>query len=501
LGGFSVTTQWDPPAPANAGGLRGVWLKHRDPLLRARLQDDEWTALREVMEHYSPHGVLRAFTTYFRPGAGLPMYVGHGQYLDFDYVLRRLLGLSGLETGIGGQIYGGGKGYDLFGMVASSIGESVERVLGAFAFVDAASQVVYGSYNELTRRGLPCLHPEQMPVFAPEQLSTSELFEPWTEDSWLGWVAGTRLRSGAEVYVPAQLVLLFYLRAEGEPVIGLAPSGGLASHINRTEALYHGILELFERDGVNLRWYCGVPLDRIVLDRPLRDPRLRRLLKSLYQAPDEVSFYYHNLDLTDYPVITAKTFAPWFRRYSYSAGGGVAPDAEAAMLSALTEFSQAERSLKVSLMAPDWEFSYAFGRLFNIAEDATPEQFANYIQAIPFYGYPGNQAKLDRYLNGGRELPLSKLPTASDMSLPTRWDRLMAFLATRGWDPIVFDFSPPEFTQTALVKVVIPELSPPYPPSAPGLGHPRYANVPYEAGYRDRPLTFPDLVSDPLPYP
>lgn len=489
-----------PEAPRSRG-LTGQWWNHRDPLQRSRLADQERVALHEVMEHYSPHGVLRAFTTYFRPGCGMPMYVGHGQYLDFDNVLRRLTGLSGLETGLSTQIYGGGKGYDLFGMVASSVGESVERMLSASTFVDSASEVVYGSYRELTGRGMPCLHPEQMPLFAPEQLAAHHIFEPWTEDSHLGWVAGTRLRSGSQVYLPAQLVLLFYLRTEGESIIGMAPSGGLASHINRTEALYHGIVELIERDGLNLRWFTGIPLDRVVVDRPPRDRRLRRLLAALDRAPEDVRFYYHNLDLPDFPVITAKSFAPWFQRYGYAAGAGVAPDIEAAMVSALTEFAQAERSLKICLAAPDWEFSFAFGRMFSIAEDATGEQFANYIQSIPFYGYPGNQAKLEHYLTGGKELPLSELPAMTDHSLPARWDRLMSTLRAQDWDPIVFDFAPAEFTQTALVKVVIPELTPPYPQSAPSLGHPRYAHLPQQAGYRDRPLETADLATDPLPYP
>ncbi|GAA4710249.1 YcaO-like family protein [Phytohabitans rumicis] len=485
----------------NRSRLRGDWLNHRDPLLRPRLSDGERAALREVMALYSPYGLLRTFTTYFRPGPGLPMYVGHGQYLDLDHVLRRLLGLSGVETGIGSQIYGGGKGYDLFGMLASSVGESVERVLGALAFLDLTDQVVHGTYRDLTARGLTCVHPEQMPIFAPEQLATSPIYQPWTEDSPLGWIAGTRLRSGATVYVPAQLALLLYVRGPEEPLIGLAPSGGLASHINRTEALYHGIVELFERDGINLRWYCGIPLDRIVLDRPARDRRLRRLLGHLDRSPDQVGFYYHNLDLEEFPVITAKAFTPWFTRYRYAAGCAVAPDIDTALLSALTEFAQAERSMKLSLLAPQWEFSHAFARLFDIAEDATSEQFVNYIQAIPYYGYAGNEAKLDAYLNGGREVPLSSLPTMDDRSLDARWDRLMGVLAARGWDPIVFDLSPPQFRHTALVKVMIPELSPPYPQSAPGLGHPRYAHTAHESGHRPAPVPFTDLVRAPLPYP
>lgn len=483
-------------------GLRGEWINHTDHLARPRLSDEEHRAFGEVLRHYGPYSVFRAFTTYFRAGSGMPMYVGHGQYFDFDHVLGRLLGLSGLSTGFGGQIYGGGKGHDLFGMTASSLGEAVERVLGAIACVELRRELLTGSYRDLAGRGLTCLHPDEAPIFAPEQYAAeADKFEQWAEDTRLGWVPGRRLLSGEQVYVPAQLVMLFYARDEEEPRIGLAPSGGLASHINAWESLFHAILELFERDAVNLRWHARIPLDRIVLDRPIRSKPLRRLLETAEGAPSPIRFFHHNLDLEEYPVVTVKQFDPAFRRYGYYAGGGVADDVEEAMLSALTEFSQAERSLKICLAAPDWEFSSAFSRQFHIDEDATPEQFTNYIQVIPYYGYEESRHRLDWYLDDGGEVPLSTLPTVADRSPTRRWEQLRALLRARGWDPIVFDLTPPQFEQTRLVKVVMPQLSPPYPPSAPGLGHPRYAEVPLAAGRTDHPLTYAELNHAPLPYP
>ncbi|UYQ60642.1 YcaO-like family protein [Streptomyces peucetius] len=491
-----------PPAGARTPTLHSEWLNHRDRLLKPSLNDVEFGAINEVLDHYHPHGPLRTFTTYFRSGLGKPMYVAHGQYFDLDHVMSRLLELPGLSTGFGGQVYGGGKGHDLFGTTASSVGEAVERVLGSLAYLTYMDRILNGSYRTLTGKGIPCLHPEEFPVFAPEQLATDPLYEAWTEDTELGWIAGHRLRSGEEVYVPAQLVMLFYLHGPDEPMIGLAPSGGLASHISRRDALWHGVLELFERDAVNLRWYGGVPLDRVVIDRPLKNRALRRLLETAGEQPGEIGFYLHNLDLHDYPVLTAVERDGWLRRYSYFAGGGVSDDTEEAMLSALTEYSQAERSLRISLATPDWEFTEAFGRQFAIGKDAQAADFTNYIQVIPFYGFEENRDRVSWFYDGGEEIPLSELPRRRAGEAPERrWDALMGLLAERGWDPIAFDFSLPQFRHTSLMKVVMPELSPPYPPQAPGLGNPRYGRVPFEAGRRERPLTFEDLNTNPLPYP
>ena len=52
---------------------------HRRPVVKPSLTGAEERALAEVEQLYSPYGVLRMFTTYFRPGPGLPMHVGHGQ--------------------------------------------------------------------------------------------------------------------------------------------------------------------------------------------------------------------------------------------------------------------------------------------------------------------------------------------------------------------------------------------------------------------------------------
>ena len=483
-------------------GYSSYILNHCQSFLPSRMSMEEASAINEMLSLYSPYGALRTFTTYFRPGSGLPMYVGHGQYFDFDYVMRRVLGLSGLSTGFGTQVYGGGKGHDLFGMLASSIGEGIERVLGSFAYLAYQDRFKYGSYKDLKNLKLNPIHPSLVEILAPEQYEDpNNLFDIWTEDTILGWIPGNRLFSNEEVWVPAQLVMMFYFRNADEPSIGLAPSGGLANHISKKEALYHGICELFERDAVNIRWYSKIPLDQIVIDRPIDHPKLRRLLKSCEQNPGDLKFFYHNLDTNDFPVVTALQFDKWYSRYGYYAGGGVGNDIEQVMLSSMTEFSQAERSLKICLTTNNWEFSDAFANMFDIREDAQREEFNNFIQVMPYYGYQTNQEKASWYFQGGNDVPLSSLLTSQDKSLKSRWNFLEDVLHRHGWDPVIFDFTPSGMKHTSLMKVFMPELSAPYPPSAPGLGHSRYYTLPVETGHATTPRKFEELTSDPLPYP
>jgi ribosomal protein S12 methylthiotransferase accessory factor YcaO len=127
-------------------------------------------------------------------------------------------------------------------------------------------------------------------VFSDDQYADPHFqFDRWEEDSYLGWIPGRRLFSGEEIYVRAQLVLFIHYRQEDEPRIGVAPSGGLASHVDDRQAICHAVTELIERDAVNLRWHGRVPLDRIVMDVEPADRELRRALKRLeanVAAPD-----------------------------------------------------------------------------------------------------------------------------------------------------------------------------------------------------------------------
>ena len=386
-------------------------------------------------------------------------------------------------------------------MLASSLGEGVERVVGAMAHFMGRAEQQIGSFDELTRRGLRCLAPEDVPLFSERQYNQPDfIYDRFTRQAPVAWIEGRRLISGESIWVPSQLVEMLHLVHGGEAIVGYAASGGLSCHVSSDLAIFHGITELIERDAINLRWYLRIPPDEIVFDRTPEDGRLAGLNRDLQGLPGRQRYFYHSLDIPEVPVVTVIELDPWLSSLSYSAGGGVDTDAEIAILKALTEFGQTERTLRMSVLAPDRAVSAAVERMFTVSEDTTADEIALFIQVIGFYGYRQNRTKLDWYLRDNPPKPLSELAHDGGRTTRARLTSLLDVLSRLGIDPIVFDFTPPHLTSLALMKVFIPELTQPFLQSKPMLGHPRFGAVADRYGRPLRDGTEVHCV-DPLPYP
>lgn len=484
--------------------LTREYISRGSEVLGYRLDTVAHDAVEEMLHQYSPTGgPVRKVITYNGCSPMMPVSVGHCEYYDFDYILQRLSGLSSLDTGVQKTLFAGGKGPDLFSMFVSSLGETVERVLGGLYFFERATEGHrFGSYRQLTSSGLRCLGPDEMPLFAPEQYADPDcLFEPYREDSLLGWIEGERLRSGEKIWVPSQLVELVYTLDPEESVIGYSASGGLASHISWKEALFHGITELIERDAANVRWYAGIAPERIVFDRPFRNRRLQRLFDQTMSVPGEMGFYLHSVDIPEVPVITAIKIEQWLRRASYNAGGGGDVDIDTAIHKSLNEYGQSERTMMLSIMAPERIFARGVTRMFDMHPDDPISKIEVFFQIISYYGYRQNNSKLDWYLQGNQQVNLSDLPAVTFPTLEDKFDYLMGVLDRHSLDPIVFDMTPTGMTNCRLVKVFIPELTQPFLQSKPILGHPRFAEAARLLGRGEHDLPVSALTSDPLPYP
>lgn len=486
-------------APSPPTGLSSTHVSRGSEAFAYRLDGRSQRSFEDLLSLYHPiSGPVRKVVTYFGSGGSFHVNVGHSEYYDLDAVYASLTGVPSLDTGTDGTLFGGGKGFAIGDMFASSLGEAVERVVGSLAIYLGKADQVMGTARELAAQGMRPLMPDELPMFSAEQYATPGfLYAPFTEDTKLNWIEGRRMRSGESVWVPAQLVEMLHVFHPDEAIIGYSVSGGLSCHVSTEDALFHGITEVIERDQVNLRWYCRIPPEEVVVDELPDDPRLRVLLGDIAALPGDVRFLYHSVDFPEVPVITAIQMDDWLTRLAWNAGGGVGIDGEATLYGAIAEFCQAERTMRMSVLAPQRSVSGAVEAMFDIAEDADASQMTLFFQAIGYYGHRANAPKLDWYIKDLAPKPLSELPVDRCADRHDRLAHLDAILARHGLDPIVFDFTPDAMDHLRLIKVFIPELTYAFLQSKPMLGHPRFREVPEALG-----LEVPaELNPDPLPYP
>lgn len=492
--------------PARATGIRMTHINRDVPWLRSRLGDEEYAGTREMLGAYSPFGEIRTVMTSLRAGIGTDGYQGSATPMSLDHVFRRIIGLPALATGLDRDIYGGGKGLSLHDSAMSSLGEGIERMLGSFSAIRRRppGEEWFGSAADMATTGREHVGPDVLQIFHPDQLGAPGfLYDEWVPDSPLHWTRGTNILTGTDTWVPSQLVHLFYLRRAGEAKIGSSSSGGLAAHVTTQRALRHAVLELIERDAANLSWYSRIPLTRLEIDTEPATPAIRRWLDSAARAGVDVSFYLHRTDIPDVHVVTAIAVEDGLDEYSYLAGGGVGLDIESAMRSAIAELIQSERMIRTPDLAPNWRLVQGFQRMFGIHRDATGDDFQNFIQVVPYYGYAENQARLDWYLRPDDQptVRLSELGPGPGGDVAAQVDALRDICRQAGLTPVVFDVTPPNFDHVKLLKVFIAELVPAFPPNVPMLGHRRYVELPVRLGLRQDPLAWGELTSDPLPYP
>lgn len=479
-------------------------INHSLPWAPAHNTGERARGLEELLTVYSPFGAIRNVLTSFRSSVGPYGYQGSATPMSLDHQLRRMLGMSGISAGLDRDIYGGGKGLIFADSVASSLGEAVERMLGSFSSlqtVDSRDRMT-ASAAEMRAVGLHHVGPEDYDSYSDEQLdSPGFLFERWTDETRLVWHRGQNLITGEDHWVPAQFVHLFYISSPEELRVGSSSSGGLATHVSKEKSLSHGLLEVVERDGLNVAWFSKVPLSVVDIDTDFEDPLIDEWLDSARRVGLDITFYVHRMDMPEFFVVTAAGIEPGLSSGMYVSGGGVGLRLEDAIRSALAEVVQAERMARSAQLTPDWELTMGVEKRFGIEPDAVPSDFTNFIQVVDYYGYPQNQSKLDWFFRNPDMERIKLSENQPPKSPNSELTDILALYEKYGLTPIAFDLTPSDFDRIKTTKVFVPELAPAFPPNNPQLGHRRYRDVPQKLGLVDRPWTFDDMPTDPLPYP
>ena len=491
--------------------LRSQSVNNGSELLPYLVSSGHRVAIDELTAQLNPStGPVTRIVSYFGADGQLHVCSGHAEQYDLNHVLARLLGVPSLDTGVGTNVHGGGKGFLLSDMFLSSLGEAVERIVGTLCHLSGLESHRCATSRELSGEGVRHLTPEQTPLFAPEQrdmYSPDGLYEPFTEDTPVAWTSGRSLLDGESVLVPAQLVDFWHLLEQGESAIGYSQSGGLSCHVSMQDAIYHAITEVIERDAINLRWYAGIPPIRVELDGGFEKTRTgARLVQDLDRWPVPTQVYYHNLDLHEVPVFTAIRVEPYFNEFSYFAGGGADLCPHRLLIKTLGEFGQSERMLRMGMLAPDKPLGSNLKRMFSVRPDAELDEFDLFYKVVGYYGHVRNRDKLDWYLTGKQTIKFSELCERAGvdvlkLSVGEKLERLLQVLARDEIEPIAFDLTPPQWRELKLVKVFIPQLCAPFLPSLPLLGHPRFRTARKLAGLSNEDLSFAQLTKDPLPYP
>lgn len=461
---------------------------------------DTYRAYHELKRYYGPYELFTKVTTYYRSVNELPSYIGKGVYSNVDYMLQKIVNKDSFNPELTQSLFGGGKGNNFSKILISTLGEMFERIIGSFAYYEDKDSFIFGSYNTLKKQ-YNLMNPESIKIFADEQILNNEVYyEKFTVDNNIRWVKGKKWISEEEVWVPAQLVYLFFpFDKKGEAKVGYSTSGGLSLHDNEFLALYHGITECIERDQINLRWYNKIPPERINYEK-IKDFSTfgKNILSESKKTEKEISSQYHNMDMHEFPVVTSISYDLNLDKFSFCAGGGSGDNLAESVESSFKEYGQSELNLKSLFYNPNWYSSRSMIDLFDFDEEEFDiNNIRLFYEIVPYYGLRSTRNLLNWYINDGDEYTDRKIRVRA-----SRGEKeFKNILKNYDIDPIIFDFTPKDFKYIKLMKSYIPELTQAFLPNFPCLGHRRFYEVAYNNGYSDKILEFQDLNKEPLPFP
>jgi ribosomal protein S12 methylthiotransferase accessory factor len=417
----------------------------------------------------------------------LSMYSAYCRHTPLPWLIRDVrLKVRPIEA----PVPGGGKGIPMVRSVIGALGEMAERLLAMLHFTSLAETLRFGSYTDLVRAGHRAAGPRDIPLFAAEQYASANFkFQPFEADTWLGWVEGTELLTGESIWVPAQLVLMYYRPAAGEPSIGYATTAGLAFQTSVRAAMLHGLFEVIERDALNVRWYSRLVPAKVdvnltkVLAAGLNVPRARMTTPDL-----DVNIFELTLD-SPIPVLAAIGIDRAKQERAFLGGTGAAANRTEALAQALFELGQCQTG---------FHFEDPFGRN-PIYHDADLSEVIEFFDAPLYYGHIGNLPRT-YWFSGTAELVPWEAVRSIGADDVTVYGLVDSWLRGRGLNPILIDFSDACPPGMSITKVYVPELSHACPPRDPMLGHPRFYEIPRSLGFNDHRLSFGELSTDPIPF-
>ncbi|WP_116246828.1 YcaO-like family protein [Nocardiopsis sp. FIRDI 009] len=175
----------------------------------------------------------------------------------------------------------------------AAIAEGIERYCGNWLPADLADDDLRtGSRAELLAAGRSPIDLGDLPLFAPWQYTRPGFpYQPLTEDTPTLWARCDDL-DGAEVWMPASLVYLNWRQSRFRhlPRVHHLNYAGIATGQGVDDARDRGVLEIIERDALELWWHLDGPtfgIDPVSVPGLADDLRGSSLEVSLVAMPSE----------------------------------------------------------------------------------------------------------------------------------------------------------------------------------------------------------------------
>ncbi|MBI0579574.1 TOMM precursor leader peptide-binding protein [Neobacillus cucumis] len=320
-------------------------------------------------------------------------------------------------------------------------------------------------------------------------------FKPFHPDQPMNWVWGYSFMQERPILVPE--LLAYYSLGNGEGFV-YETSNGCALGGSLEEAIFHGIMEVVERDSFLLTWYAQLPLSR--LDPYSANDKELELMVDRIREVSEYDLYFYNSTMeNEIPSVWAIAKNRRSKGVNLICAAGANPDPVRAVKSAIYELA--------GMMVRHDEILEKNRQKY---EEMLKNPFAvrNMEDHGLLYGLREAEERLSFLLDDQRPLrtfaeEFTQPPVYTDLKDDLQ-DILQRFRALN-LEVIVVDQTTPITKRNGLfcVKVLIPGMLPMT------FGHhltrvkglERVLQVPMKLGYAKQPLSYEQLNPYPHPFP
>ena len=368
----------------------------------------------------------------------------------------------------------------------AAIGESVERYCSS---IYDYSNLVYGTYENLTAKGEKAVHPSKWALFSKEQYNEKSFkFAEFTENSAVNWVKGYSLTENFYKYVPATFVHLPYVCEPHERIISPCVSTGLAAGTNIYDAILSGIYEAVERDAISIMWLKKLSMPVI---NDISDSEYLNYIYNKHFAMDKTR--YALIDITTdigIPVTFCIKYFNSEKGPACSCGAACRLNSEDAALKGMIEAAQGAKWIQY-LHVQDWMWGYN--------DDFT--DITDFQDHIHLYSLPEMVSGLDFVSSSKETKSIGQMPHLSTGNSKNDVYKCVEMLKEHGLEVIVVDVTTNDIKETPykVVKVLIPglqQLNGDH--NFPFLGGKRLNTIPSKLGY-DVSEKFYNQLPHPFP--